>query len=150
MSFSREVGAMVLAAVCIFCAGCDRKATISEAEGNSSVSPVENVSVQETLETGYITSSEITDNDYDSVESVDTKQSEIQNDTLLDRSVSFDKDKTRDEEYINRPMFLGQPERAEEVVYVICSDQEWENNGEIADEYVIISHDGVEDIMPAV
>lgn len=101
-------------------------------------------------------------------ETSETETSETEettSETEKDTTVSFEMDRnfvfTTDyreaaaDEWLNRPMFLGEPENTGAEVYVMLSDDTWEyydpfwNETRETGEKVIICHDGVTDILSA-
>lgn len=74
-----------------------------------------------------------------------------------DRSFVYDSAYSREyESYINRPMFVGEPENTGAEVYVMFTDEEWEYYDAFwedtlkSNNSILIRHDGITDIIPAV
>ncbi len=135
--FRRSASVFCAVILCVLTAGCAVNNTIDEQEKPDAAYEKANTSEAANSSVG---STEI----YSGISSAI-------DDVLPDKGLVFDEEKIMTDEYLNRPMFLAQPEGSAAEIYLMRSDSDWESDGGImSDEYVIIRQDGIDDIIPAV
>lgn len=135
--FRRAAGVICAVIFCVLTAGCAANKSKDE---------------REKLDAAYekANTSEAVNSSVESAE-IYSGISNVIDDILPDKELVFDEEKIMMDEYLNRPMFLAQPEGSAAEIYLMRSDSEWESDGGImSDEYVIIRQDGIDDIIPAV
>ena len=137
--------------------------TANESETVTTTMTSESASVTETetsIETENTTTAETT-----AAEAVSETEAATASETVTEASAeSYEPDRnfeytenfmSEEDKYINRPMFLGEPENTGAEVYVMFSDDVWEYYDPFWDETretdsrVLIRHDGVTDIISA-
>lgn len=127
--------------------------TIVETTDASSLTETESIESTAQKSDETVTEAEIVTSSETIVETEQTADPETYE---FDRSFVYDSAYSHEyESYLNRPMFVGEPENTGAEVYVMFTDEEWEHYDAFWEEpfksnnSIVIRHDGVTDVIPA-